>query len=153
MVHHAAQDRGVSIRRACEARKVSQTCYRYVAKAEAENEEVADWLLRFTDNHRNWGFGLCMAHARRKFHDLHASHQSQIAGQALELCGALYGGKRGGRPACRRAQAYTAGTRQANHRNVASVVDRATPTRAGGLGYRKRYGLQPQALGGADTLS
>ena len=33
----------------------------------------------------------CMAHARRKFHDLHVNHQSQIAGQALELFGALYG--------------------------------------------------------------
>ncbi|OVZ63740.1 IS66 family transposase [Pigmentiphaga sp. NML030171] len=36
----------------------------------------------------------CMAHARRKFHDLHASNQSQIAGQALELFGALYGVER-----------------------------------------------------------
>ncbi|MGB3070455.1 MAG: IS66 family transposase [Ottowia sp.] len=33
----------------------------------------------------------CMAHARRKFHDLHVNHQSQIAAQALELFGALYG--------------------------------------------------------------
>lgn len=32
----------------------------------------------------------CMAHARRKFFDLHANHQSAIAGQALELIGALY---------------------------------------------------------------
>jgi len=30
-----------------------------------------------------------MAHARRKFHDLHANHHSQIAGEALELFGAL----------------------------------------------------------------
>ena len=36
----------------------------------------------------------CMAHARRKFHDLHASHQSQIAGEALDLFGALYGVER-----------------------------------------------------------
>jgi len=35
-----------------------------------------------------------MAHARRKFHDLHASHQSQIAGEALDLFGALYGVER-----------------------------------------------------------
>lgn len=33
----------------------------------------------------------CMAHARRKFHELHVNHQSQIAAQALELFGALYG--------------------------------------------------------------
>ncbi len=36
----------------------------------------------------------CMAHARRKFHELHANHQSQIAGEALELFGALYGVER-----------------------------------------------------------
>ncbi len=32
----------------------------------------------------------CMAHARRKFHDLHENHRSQIAADALVLFGALY---------------------------------------------------------------
>jgi transposase len=32
----------------------------------------------------------CMAHARRKFYELHAKHQSQIAGEALEYYGRLY---------------------------------------------------------------
>jgi len=32
----------------------------------------------------------CMAHARRKFHELVASHQSELAGEALGLFGALY---------------------------------------------------------------
>jgi transposase len=32
----------------------------------------------------------CMAHARRKFHELWANHQSQIAGDALKLFGVLY---------------------------------------------------------------
>lgn len=32
----------------------------------------------------------CMAHARRKFHELYASHKSQIAEEALKLFGALY---------------------------------------------------------------
>ena len=36
----------------------------------------------------------CMAHARRKFHALHANHQSAIAAEALELYGALYGVER-----------------------------------------------------------
>lgn len=36
----------------------------------------------------------CMAHARRKFFELHANHQSQIAGEALELFGQLYGVER-----------------------------------------------------------
>jgi transposase len=32
----------------------------------------------------------CMAHARRKFYDLHANHQSQLAEHALTFIGALY---------------------------------------------------------------
>lgn len=60
----AVQNRGASIRMACEAFRVSQTCYRYVAKADAENEEISNWLLRLTDNHRNWGFGLCFLYLR-----------------------------------------------------------------------------------------
>jgi transposase len=32
----------------------------------------------------------CMAHARRKFHDLWANHRSQLAGEVLKLFGALY---------------------------------------------------------------
>lgn len=32
----------------------------------------------------------CMAHARRKFHELYANHQSQIAQEALMLFGVLY---------------------------------------------------------------
>ncbi|WP_244137468.1 IS3 family transposase, partial [Burkholderia pyrrocinia] len=30
----------------------------------AENDEIANWLLRLTDNHRNWGFGLCFLYLR-----------------------------------------------------------------------------------------
>ena len=43
---------------------MSQTCYRYEAKKNAENEQIADWLLRLTDNHRNWGFGLWYLYLR-----------------------------------------------------------------------------------------
>ena len=52
------------MRLACEAFKVSQTCYRYVAKNNTKNDEIADWLLRLTDNHRSWGFGLCFLYLR-----------------------------------------------------------------------------------------
>jgi putative transposase len=45
------------VRLACVIFSVSETCYRYEAKKNAENEQIADWLLRLTDNHRNWGFG------------------------------------------------------------------------------------------------
>lgn len=59
MARRAVQDRGLSIRVACQAFRVSQSCFRYEARTRAENQEIADWLLRLTDNHRNWGFGLC----------------------------------------------------------------------------------------------
>ncbi|MBG13808.1 MAG: IS66 family transposase [Alcanivorax sp.] len=37
----------------------------------------------------------CLAHARRKFHDLHVANKSELAAQALEYIGALYGIERG----------------------------------------------------------
>jgi len=43
---------------------VSESCYRYEPKQNAENEEIANWLIRLTDNHRNWGFGLCYLYLR-----------------------------------------------------------------------------------------
>jgi putative transposase len=64
MAKRAVQERGISIRLACEAFGISQTCYRYEGKRNAENDEIADWLLRLTDNHRNWGFGLCFLYLR-----------------------------------------------------------------------------------------
>jgi len=58
------QTHGVSIRLACETYGISETCYRYQAKLNDENAEIADWLLRLTHNQRNWGFGLCYLHLR-----------------------------------------------------------------------------------------
>ena len=55
---------GVSIRLVCQAFTLSQSCYRYEAKSDAENAQIADWLLRLTDNNRNWGFGLCYLYLR-----------------------------------------------------------------------------------------
>ena len=55
----AVQERGISIRLACSAFGISETCYRYVSKQDPENAQIADWLLRLTENNRNWGFGLC----------------------------------------------------------------------------------------------
>lgn len=53
-----------SIRLACEIFSISETCYRYEAKHRAENDEIADWLVRLTSNQRNWGFGLCYLYLR-----------------------------------------------------------------------------------------
>jgi len=65
MAEHAVQNReDVPIRLACQAFRVSQSCYRYIAKSDAENEQIARWLLRLTDNNRTWGFGLCFLYLR-----------------------------------------------------------------------------------------
>lgn len=64
MAHQTVDSRGISIRLACLAFGISQTCYRYQAKLSAENVEIADHLIRLTHNQRNWGFGLCFLYLR-----------------------------------------------------------------------------------------
>jgi len=56
--------RRISIRLACQVFTVSESCYRYEAKLNADNARIADWLLRLTDNNRSWGFGLCYLYLR-----------------------------------------------------------------------------------------
>lgn len=53
---------------ACKAFGISQTCYRYQAKLNSENAMIADWLIRLTNNQRNWGFGLCYLYLRNVKH-------------------------------------------------------------------------------------
>ena len=55
---------GISVRLACEVYGISQTCYRYPPKHDAENAVIADWLLRLTQAHKRWGFGLCFLYLR-----------------------------------------------------------------------------------------
>lgn len=64
MARAATKQKGISIRVACMAFGISESCYRYQPKLSAENEEIADWLLRLTHNQRNWGFGLCFLYLR-----------------------------------------------------------------------------------------
>ena len=64
MAQKAVSECNISIRLACEIFSVSETCYRYEAKHNAENEQIADWLIRLTDNNRIWGFGLCYLYLR-----------------------------------------------------------------------------------------
>jgi putative transposase len=59
MAKKAVTERGACIRVACAAFRISEYCYRYERKLDAENDEVANWLIRLTDNHRNCGFDLC----------------------------------------------------------------------------------------------
>ena len=64
MVKKVVAERGISTCLACVIFSVSQTCYRHEAKKDAENEQIANWLLRLTDKHRNWAFGLCYLYLR-----------------------------------------------------------------------------------------
>jgi putative transposase len=64
MAKRAVEQHGITIRLACQLFQVSQTCYRYQAMLNAENELIADWLVRLTNNRKNWGFGLCYLFVR-----------------------------------------------------------------------------------------
>jgi len=64
MAQEVVSQHAIPIRLACEMFRVSETCYRYIAKRDLENEAIADWLMRLTDNHRTWGFGLCFLYLR-----------------------------------------------------------------------------------------
>ena len=64
MAKAAVETHGISIRLACECLCISGTCYRYEAKLDLENQRIADWLLRLTETHRKWGFGLCYLYLR-----------------------------------------------------------------------------------------
>jgi putative transposase len=64
MAKQAINNHRVTIRLACQAFKISETCYRYNPKLSSENELIADWLLRLTTTHKQWGFGLCFMYLR-----------------------------------------------------------------------------------------
>jgi putative transposase len=48
MARHYVETGRMSVKSACLAFGISQTCYRYQAKLNAENEVIADWLVRLT---------------------------------------------------------------------------------------------------------
>jgi putative transposase len=64
MAKEVVHQRGVAIRLACSVFSISESCYRYQSQLSAENEQIANWLIRLTDNNRNWGFGLCYLYLR-----------------------------------------------------------------------------------------
>jgi putative transposase len=68
MAEKAVKEKAVSIKLACQAFAVSESCYRYVAKLREQNERIADWLLKLTENHRSWGFGFCYVYLRNVKH-------------------------------------------------------------------------------------
>ncbi len=61
-------ERGTSIRTACACAGISESCFRYAAKLSNENAVIADWLLRLSQVHKRWGFGLCFLYLRNVKH-------------------------------------------------------------------------------------
>ncbi|MES1191496.1 MAG: IS3 family transposase [Steroidobacter sp.] len=64
MARWAVKERRASIRMACWAFSISETCYRYQARCADENTVIANWLVRLTEWQRTWGFGLCFLYLR-----------------------------------------------------------------------------------------
>jgi len=64
MAQKAVATSRATIRLVCCAFSISETCYRYESKLSSENEVIADWLIRLTQNQVNWGFGLCFLYLR-----------------------------------------------------------------------------------------
>ena len=54
----------LTLKAACRAFTISETCYRYQPKLSDENGLISGWLLRLTTQHRNWGFQLCFLYLR-----------------------------------------------------------------------------------------
>lgn len=56
--------RGFSIALACRTFTLSETCYRYSAKLNDDNEQIADLSIGLPRAKRNWDFGLCFLYLR-----------------------------------------------------------------------------------------
>ena len=54
----------LSIKASCDAFMISESCYRYDAKLNSDNDLIANLLIGLTEANRNWGFKLCYFHLR-----------------------------------------------------------------------------------------
>ena len=64
LVTEVVASKAISLRLACEAFGISEGGYRYQAKLRTDNAEIADWLVRLSGTHKDWGFGLCFLYLR-----------------------------------------------------------------------------------------
>lgn len=55
----AVSGRKISIALACRTFMVSESRYPYSCRLSDENEVIAGWLVRLTQERQSWGFGLC----------------------------------------------------------------------------------------------
>jgi len=56
IAQHAVANRNVTIRMACAAFCISETCYRYQPVNDDENARIADLLVDLTEKETDWGF-------------------------------------------------------------------------------------------------
>lgn len=59
LAYHYIEARSISIRLNCRIFNISVTCYYHKSVATDENKQIADLLIKLTDENKNWGFGLC----------------------------------------------------------------------------------------------
>jgi putative transposase len=64
MTKIAVKQKGLSVRLACRAFCISETCHRHQTKQSGDHAQIADWLLRLTTTNRTWRFGLCYLYLR-----------------------------------------------------------------------------------------
>lgn len=64
MAQHAVANRNVTIRMACAAFCISETCYRYQPVNDDENAQIADLLIDLTEKETDWGVGQCFHYLR-----------------------------------------------------------------------------------------
>ena len=64
MAKSVVSNQNISIKLACSAFNISESCYRYEGKLRSENAKIADWLVKLTLEQTDWGFGLCYDYLR-----------------------------------------------------------------------------------------
>lgn len=64
MACHYIDEHGISIHCACRIFNISVTCYYHKSLATDEKQQIADLLIKLTDENKNWGFGLCFLSLR-----------------------------------------------------------------------------------------
>jgi len=55
MAQQVIATQGASIRLACMASGISESCYRYRSKLSSEKAGIADWLIKLTVKESGWG--------------------------------------------------------------------------------------------------
>ena len=64
MALHAVANKAVSIRLACSAFMISETCYRYKSVLNDDNTLIAELLVDLAEDQTDWGFGQCFFYLR-----------------------------------------------------------------------------------------